>query len=83
MNTGRFSGFDVEIRDPSIAWMRFNTPERLNGFTQDIKRDLVEAVLQAQMDHRVRVLVIAGEGRALLRRRRHLRAGQGNCRRAS
>lgn len=64
MNTGGFTGFEVEVREPGIAWIRFNTPERLNGFTQDIKRDLVETVLQAQMDHRVRVLVITGEGRA-------------------
>ena len=64
MRTGGFTGFDVEIRDPGIAWIRFNTPERLNGFRQDIKRDLIETVLQAQMDHRVRVLVVTGEGRA-------------------
>ena len=64
MNTGSFTGFEVEVREPGIAWIRFNTPERLNGFTSDIKRDLVETVLQAQMDHRVRVLVVTGEGRA-------------------
>ena len=64
MNSGSFTGFEVEVRHPGIAWIRFNTPERLNGFTSDIKRDLVETVLQAQMDHRVRVLVITGEGRA-------------------
>ena len=64
MRTGGFTGFDVAIRDPGIAWIRFNTPERLNGLRQDIKRDLIETVLQAQMDHRVRVLVVTGEGRA-------------------
>ena len=64
MKTGECHGFEVELRDPGIAWIRFNTPERLNGFNQAIKRDLVETILQAQMDHRVRVLVITGEGRA-------------------
>ena len=65
MQTGHFTGFEVELRDPGIAWIKFNTPERLNGLTQAIKRDLVETVLQAQMDNAVRVLVFTGTGRAL------------------
>ena len=64
METGRFTGFEVELRDPGIAWIRFNTPERLNGLNQAIKRDLVETIIQAQMDNAVRVLVFTGEGRA-------------------
>ena len=64
MRTGAFTGFEVEIRDHGIAWIKFNTPERLNGLTQSIKRDLVETILQAQMDNAVRVLVFTGEGRA-------------------
>ena len=36
----------------------------LNGLTQPIKRDLVETIVQAQMDHAVRVLVFTGRGRA-------------------
>ena len=64
MRTGRFTGFEVELRDYGVAWIRFNTPERLNGFTQAIKRDLIETILQAQMDNAVRVLVFTGEGRA-------------------
>lgn len=64
MRTGAFHGFEVELREPGIAWIRFNTPERLNGLTQAIKRDLVETVQQAQMDNAVRVLVITGSGRA-------------------
>ena len=64
MRTGAFTGFEVELRDPGIAWIEFNTPERLNGLTQAIKRDLVETVVQAQMDNRVRVLVFTGQGRA-------------------
>lgn len=64
MDTGDFRGFNVAMRDPGIAWFQFSTPERLNGMTATIKRDLVEAVTQAQMDNDVRVLVFTGTGRA-------------------
>jgi 2-(1,2-epoxy-1,2-dihydrophenyl)acetyl-CoA isomerase len=64
MDTGKFSGFEVALRDPGIAWIAFNTPERLNGMTTKIKRDLIEAVTQAQMDNKVRVVVFTGTGRA-------------------
>ncbi len=64
MKTGTFTGFDLEIREPGIAWFQFNSPERLNGMTTAIKRDLIEAVTQAQMDNAVRVLVFTGTGRA-------------------
>ncbi len=64
MDTGAFSGFEVSMRDPGIAWFQFNTPERLNGMTTAIKRDLIEAVTQAQMDNRVRIVVFTGTGRA-------------------
>ena len=64
MKTGKFTGFDLDVRDPGIAWFQFNSPERLNGMTTAIKRDLIEAVTQAQMDNAVRVLVFTGTGRA-------------------
>lgn len=64
MDTGQFTGFELSLREPGIAWFTFNTPERLNGMTTAIKRDLIEAVTQAQMDNRVRVLVFTGTGRA-------------------
>lgn len=64
MDTGEFTGFEVTLRDSGVAWFRFNTPERLNGMTTGIKRDLIEAVTQAQMDHAVRVLIFTGTGRA-------------------
>lgn len=64
MDTGKFTGFDLSLRDPGIAWFQFSTPERLNGMTTAIKRDLIEAVTQAQMDNKVRVLVFTGTGRA-------------------
>ncbi|MFT7653044.1 MAG: 2-(1,2-epoxy-1,2-dihydrophenyl)acetyl-CoA isomerase, partial [Candidatus Azotimanducaceae bacterium] len=64
MKTGTFTGFELEIREPGIAWFQFNSPERLNGMTTGIKRDLIEAITQAQMDNNVRVLVFTGTGRA-------------------
>lgn len=64
MYTGTFTGFELELREPGIAWFCFNSPERLNGMTTAIKRDLIEAVTQAQMDNGVRVLVFTGSGRA-------------------
>ncbi|HEY8489403.1 MAG TPA: enoyl-CoA hydratase-related protein [Dehalococcoidia bacterium] len=64
METGRFRGFEVTLEEPGIAVVTFNEPERMNGTTQPMKRDLVETLLQAQMDDRVRVVVITGSGRA-------------------
>ena len=64
MRTGSFTGFEVELLNPGIAWINFNTPERLNGLTQAIKRDLVKTIVQAQMNHAVRVLVFTGTDRA-------------------
>ena len=64
MDTGAFTGFELSLKEPGIAWFQFNTPERLNGMTTGIKRDLIEAVTQAQMDNQVRVLVFTGTGRA-------------------
>ena len=64
MQTGSFRGFDVEMRDPGIAVITFNRPEKLNGLDQWIKRDLVETLVQAEMDDQVRVIVFTGSGRA-------------------
>jgi 2-(1,2-epoxy-1,2-dihydrophenyl)acetyl-CoA isomerase len=64
MDIGNFTGFEISLREPGIAWFQFNTPERLNGMTTAIKRDLIEAVTQAQMDNAVRVVVFTGSGRA-------------------
>lgn len=64
MQTGNFRGFAVAMHDPGIAVITFNQPERLNGMSQPMKRDLVETLLQAQMDDAVRVVVFTGSGRA-------------------
>ena len=62
MRGGR--GFEVKRHAPGIALVTFNQPDRLNGMTQPLKRDLLETVQQAQMDETVRVVVFMGSGRA-------------------
>ncbi len=64
MQQGTFRGFEVALQDPGIVTVTFNQPDRLNGMTQGLKRDLIEILSQAQMDDAVRVVVITGSGRA-------------------
>ena len=63
MDIGSYTGFDIRMTDPGICWFEFNEPERLNGMSAAKKRDIVEALTQAQMDNAVRVVVFIGEGR--------------------
>jgi len=62
--TGQFLGFETAIHEPGVAVITFNQPERMNGLTQAIKRDLIEQLTQAKMDDAVRVVVFTGQGRA-------------------
>lgn len=64
MREGVFTGFEVSVHPPGIAEICFNRPERLNGMTHPLKRDLIETLVQAQMDDAVRVIVFSGTGRA-------------------
>jgi 2-(1,2-epoxy-1,2-dihydrophenyl)acetyl-CoA isomerase len=64
MDAGQYTGFELTRKDPGIAWIQFSTPERLNGMTTGIKRDLIEVITQAQMDNTVRIVVFTGSGRA-------------------
>jgi 2-(1,2-epoxy-1,2-dihydrophenyl)acetyl-CoA isomerase len=64
METGNLRGFEVALHDPGIALVTFNQPDRLNGMTQGLKRDLVEVLTEAQMDDSVRVIVLTGSGKA-------------------
>lgn len=63
MQDGTYTGFDVKVEKPGIAWIEFNEPERLNGMNSGKKRDLIEVLTQAQMDNQVRVVVFIGTGR--------------------
>ncbi len=64
MDTGAFRGFEVALDDDGVAVITLNEPERLNPMTVGMKRDIVETMMQAQLDDRVRVVVFTGEGRA-------------------
>ena len=64
MQNAAFRGFEVTMHDPGIAVVTLNQPERLNGMTHPIKRDLTELCRQVQFDDGVHVLVINGKGRA-------------------
>jgi len=64
MDTGNFRGFEVTKHDPGIALVTFNQPDDLNAMTIGMKRDIIEAMTQAQMDDGVRIVVFTGEGRA-------------------
>jgi len=64
MRDGTFTGFEVQSHPPGIAEIRFNRPERLNGMTHPMKRDLIETLTQAQMNDSVRVVLFTGSGRA-------------------
>jgi len=62
MQTGTYCGFEVTGHDPGIELITFNRPERLNGTSSAMKRDLIEVLTQAQMDDSVRVVVFTGTG---------------------
>ena len=64
MLDGKFAGFEVSSPQPGIAWVEFNRPDQLNGMLPAMKRDLVEALIQIQMDDAQRVVVFTGRGRA-------------------
>jgi 2-(1,2-epoxy-1,2-dihydrophenyl)acetyl-CoA isomerase len=64
MNTGNFRGFETALEVPGILVITFNQPEKLNGMTSPMKRDLIEILAQAQMSDAVRIVLFAGTGRA-------------------
>ena len=61
---GRFRGFEVATSAGGVCTIKLNQPDRLNGTTQAMKRDLTEVLVQLQMDDDVRVVVITATGRA-------------------
>jgi 2-(1,2-epoxy-1,2-dihydrophenyl)acetyl-CoA isomerase len=61
---GSYRGFEVALHDPGVAVLTMNEPDRLNGQTEPMKRDMTEWFLEAQMDNTIRVVVVTGSGRA-------------------
>lgn len=64
MQTGSFAGFETVLTAEGVLRVRFDRPERMNGMTVAMKRDLVEQLTQAQMENAVRVVLFEGSGRA-------------------
>lgn len=64
MIEGSWRGFEGAVHEPGILVLTMNEPDRMNGTTQGMKRDMTEILMQAQMDDDVRVVVLTGSGRA-------------------
>ena len=52
--------------DGHVAWLLFDRPEKLNAMTIDSWREMGEALTALGKEPEVRVLILAGEGRAFL-----------------
>ncbi len=52
------------VEDDGILLLTLNCPDKLNAFTVEMCEELVHAYGRASTDDRVRVIVVAGEGRA-------------------
>ena len=50
--------------DAGIGWIRFNRPEKMNAIGALTRRQLGDAVTQAERDDAVRVVILTGTGRA-------------------
>ena len=50
LRTGNYCGFTIAGHEHGIVTIAFNRPESLNASTAPMKRDLVEALTQIQMD---------------------------------
>ncbi len=48
----------------AIGWIRFNRPEKMNAIGALTRKQLGDAIKQAERDDAVRVVVLAGSGRA-------------------
>ena len=52
--------------DGHVAWLLFDRPEKLNAMTIESWREMGEALTELGKEPEVRVLILAGEGRAFL-----------------
>jgi enoyl-CoA hydratase/carnithine racemase len=59
-----YSTIKFDVDKDGIATLTLNRPNKLNCFSQDMFREWREVVQKCAYDPKVRVLVIAGEGRA-------------------
>ena len=64
-------------RDGRVARITLDRPERGNGITLEMPRELAACVERANLDPEVHVIALAGNGTGLLRRLRPGRVGRG------
>lgn len=57
-----YSTIEFSIRD-NVAYLTLNRPDKLNSFTEEMHREIRDALLQVQTSGEVRALLIAGNGR--------------------
>ena len=69
-------------RDGRIARITLDRPERGNGITLEMPRELAACVERANLDPEVHVIALAGNGQRLLRRLRPRRVGRADGRAA-
>ena len=57
---------DLVLREPTWWGVRLtlNRPEKLNAISKELREALTEAIEEATNDDRVRVIALAGAGRA-------------------
>jgi enoyl-CoA hydratase/carnithine racemase len=56
-------------REGPVVWLTLNRPERRNALNRELRSRLLEELRRAEEDQQVRVVVIRGSRRQLLRRR--------------
>ncbi|HVH63379.1 MAG TPA: enoyl-CoA hydratase/isomerase family protein, partial [Candidatus Dormibacteraeota bacterium] len=50
--------------ESSVAWIRFNRPEKMNAIGAVTRQQLSESIKQVERDAEARVVVLTGTGRA-------------------
>src|SRR5438046_4909062 len=58
---------DLHIKveaEGGVGWIRFNRPEKMNAIGALTRKQLADAIKQAERDDAVRVVVLTGSGRA-------------------
>ncbi|RBP96206.1 2-(1,2-epoxy-1,2-dihydrophenyl)acetyl-CoA isomerase [Cytobacillus firmus] len=58
-----FETVNYEVAN-GVAWISLNRPDKLNAFTEQLNKEVQQAIKLASRDNEVRCLVITGEGRA-------------------
>jgi len=59
-----YSYLEVERRENGVAIITLNNPENLNALGVEISQELKDALLEAEADGSIRVIVLRGAGRA-------------------